>query len=329
MGVIKKLIRQHKPLFGVAVFLTVASVFLSLIWNRFLMELLDRLADFSAFSDRSGAAGFLAGGIGIVLILAFAEFASYCMAAFVCESFAHDLRMGYVRYYVRSDVRLLSGLRAGEEQSAMQNELSDISNYFRENLFSFLKQFVTFAVTFLFLLHRNWKLTLLSTVPVFPLIAYCFFSGKTIKGYTDRCQGYQRQINGLADMILELFPVIWVYDAFGLIRDSMEERIRNWRDANIRKEKISARLMSLSGLLSFVPLLLLLGFGGTMTARGEISVGTFYIFINLSGNVSGFLQNMPNIYAGFRKFEASVDRLAGRVVLEKQGEKVCADMRSI
>ena len=52
-----------------------------------------------------------------------------------------------------------------------------------------------------------------------------------------------------------------------------------------RKEKISARLMSLSGLLSFVPLLLLLGFGGTMTARGEISVGTFYIFINLSGNV--------------------------------------------
>ena len=91
--------------------------------------------------------------------------ASYCMAAFVCESFAHDLRMGYVRYYVRSDVRLLSGLRAGEEQSAMQNELSDISNYFRENLFSFLKQFVTFAVTFLFLLHRNWKLTLLSTVP--------------------------------------------------------------------------------------------------------------------------------------------------------------------
>ena len=50
---------------------------------------------------------------------------------------------------------------------------------------------------------------------------------------------------------------------------------------------------------------------------GEISIGTFYIFINLSGQVSGFLQNMPNIYAGFRKFEASVGGLEGKLALKK------------
>lgn len=318
MSVIKRLIRQHKILLFTAVFLTVLSVLLNLSWNRFLMELMDRFEEFCAFSSLDKAAsGFFNRGIMIILLLMSSEFAASYLAACVCESFAHDLRMGYVRYYLQSDIQLLSGLRAGEEQSAMQNELMDISHYFRENLFSFMKQFVSFAVTFLFLLHRNWKLTLLSTLPVFPLIAYCFFSGKKIKGYTDQCLRYKKQMNGLADVLLELFPVIWVYDACGLIRHTMEDRISKWKDADIRKERISAKLMSLSGLLSFFPLLLLLGIGGTMTVRGEISMGAFYIFINLSGHVSGFLQNMPNIYAGFRKFEASVGSLGDRLVLKK------------
>lgn len=124
-------------------------------------------------------------------------------------------------------------------------------------------------------------------------------------------------MNGLADVLLELFPVIWVYDAYRLMGHTIDAYIREWKSANIKKERVSARLMSLSGLLSFLPLLLLLGLGGTMTVMGEISIGTFYIFINLSGQVSGFLQNMPNIYAGFRKFEASVGGLEGKLALKK------------
>lgn len=127
----------------------------------------------------------------------------------------------------------------------------------------------------------------------------------------------QEKINGLADIILELFPIIQVYDSYRLMKSTMWENLSEWENANVRKERISARLMSLSGVLSFVPLLLLLGFGGAMAINGEISTGTFYIFINLSGNVSGFLQNMPDIYANFRRFGASVDKLEEKLVLKK------------
>ncbi len=76
----------------------------------------------------------------------------------------------------------------------------------------------------------------------------------------------------------------------------MADNLSEWEDMNVKKERIATGLMSLSGVLSFVPLLLLLGAGGAMVMNGEISIGIFYIFINLSGNVSGFLQNMPGIY---------------------------------
>ena len=256
---------------------------------------------------------FFTAGIWIVLIHTISEFLSSYLSSCTCEIFAHEMRMGYVGHYLQSDIQTLSGLNVGEEQSAMQNELKDISEYLSENLFSLMKQFGTFVVTVIFLFGQNYKLAMLSVFPVIPLILYCSLSSKVIKNYTQQCQNCRKKINGLAGEILELFPVIQIYDAYGLIKSAVKENLSEWGASSVKKERISAGLMSLSGVLSFVPLLILLGFGGAMVINGKISMGTFYIFINLSGNVSGFLQNMPGIYAGFRRFSASVDRLEGKI----------------
>lgn len=311
MKILKQLIQLHKILFIMAVLTTVLSVIFNLCWNKYLAQLLDGLGNTEMHPC-------LTTGILIVLIHAASEFLSTYLSSYTFEIFAHEMRMGYARYYVQSDIRTLAGLNVGEAQSAMQNELKEISDYMSEQLFSLMKQFGTFAMTVLFLLWINFKLAMLSIVPVIPLIFYCSFSSKVIKKYTQQCQYSRKKLNGLADMILELFPVIQIYDACKLIQGAVKENLSEWGNASIKKEQTSARLMSFSGVLSFVPLLLLLGFGGAMVIQEEISLGTFYIFINLSGNVSGFLQNMPGIYAGFRRFSASVDRLEGKLWFHTQ-----------
>lgn len=313
MKTVKKLIQLHKFLFGSAVLLTFVSVAMNLCWNQYLAAAIDRLGDDASMN----VLVCFAAGIGIILFLGFFKFVSSYLASYVCELFAHEMRVGYARHYLQCDLRQLSLLNVGEEQSAMQNELKDITDYLHENLFSLMKQFGAFVVTVLFLLRQNFKLTLLSVLPVLPLILYCSCSSKVIKNYTEQCQSSKKKINGLADLILELFPVIKIYGANRLVRQTMNERLSEWGNVNIRKEKVSARLMSLSGVFSFIPQLILLGFGGAMVLNGEISLGTFYIFINLFGNVSGFLQNMPNVHARFRSFCASVGRLEGKIVMRE------------
>ena len=320
MKILKQLIKLHKILFVTAILFTFLSIILNLCWNSFLAQMLDILGDTDSLHLENGTGMFFAAGIWIILMQTISEYLSSYLSAYTCEMFAHEMRMGYAGYYLQNDIRTLSKLNAGEEQSAMQNELNDISDYLSENLFSLLKQFGTFAVTVVFLLCQDFKLSMISLLPVIPLIIYCSFSSKIIKDHTKQCQNNRKKINGLADMILELFPVIQVYDAYKLMKIAMEENLSEWENANVKKERISARLMSLSGVLSFVPLFVLLGFGGLMVINGEISIGTFYIFINLSGNVSGFLQNMPGIYASFRRFSASIDRLE---------EKICINTRFI
>nr|WP_304710985.1 ABC transporter transmembrane domain-containing protein [uncultured Acetatifactor sp.] len=318
MKIVKQLVILHKILFMLAVLFTFLSVILNLCWNRFLAQLLDILENTDSFYAGNGMGLFLAAGILIVLIHAISEYLSSYLSSCTCETFAHEMRMGYARYYLQSDIRTLSKLNVGEEQSAMQNELKDISDYLSENLFSLMKQFGTFAVTVVFLFCQNFKLAMLSIVPVIPLILYCSLSSKILKNYTQQCQNSRKKINGSTDMMLELFPMIQIYDAYKMVQDTMKEQLSEWGEANIKKERIAARLMSLSGVLSFALLLALLGCGGFMVINGEISMGIFYIFINLSGNVSGFLQNMPNIYASFRRFSASVERLEEKLCINTQ-----------
>ncbi|MBD5527316.1 MAG: ABC transporter ATP-binding protein [Lachnospiraceae bacterium] len=316
MKILKQLIKLHKFLFMIAILFTFLSIISNLCWNKFLAKTLDIFGDAAFFNFENSShmiSTLFITGIVVILLHTISEY----LSSYTCEIFAHEMRMGYVRYYLQSDFQILSKLNVGEEQSAMQNELKDVSDYLNQNLFSLMKQFGTFAVTVVFLFCQNIKLAILSIFPVIPLIIYCSFSSKVIKNYTQQCLNSKKKINGLADMILELFPIIQVYDSYRLIKSTMWENLLEWENANVRKERIYARLMSLSGVLSFVPLLLLLGFGGAMVINGEISTGTFYIFINLSGNVSGFLQNMPGIYANFRRFGASVDKLEEKLVLRK------------
>lgn len=295
------------------------SVFLNLYWNNFLAEAIDSLGTVMTSESRQKAAalsGMFMTAAFIIIFHTASEYAAAYLAAYTCELFAHEMRMGYALFYLKSDVRTLSKLNAGEEQSAMQNELNELSVNLNNVLFSFIKQSLSFWLTVVFLSYKNFRLTILSVLPVIPLILYCAFSGKIIQRHTEQCLENKKQINGLTDTILESFPIIQIYNAYRLIDDAMNKQLLTWQGHNIRKERISAGLMSLSGFLSFVPLLLLLGAGGFMVINGQTTIGVLYIFINLSGNVSGFLQNMPNIYAGFRCFLASADRLEEKVLLQ-------------
>ncbi len=112
-----------------AVLFTVLSVIFNLCWNKYLAQLLDVLGNADFYDFQNEMYRYLTAGILIVLIHAVSEFLSTYLSSYTCEIFAHEMRMGYARYYVQSDIRTLSRLNVGEAQSAMQNELKEFSDY--------------------------------------------------------------------------------------------------------------------------------------------------------------------------------------------------------
>ena len=116
-------------------------------------------------------------------------------------------------------------------------------------------------------------------------------------------------MNGITGVLLSLFPIIRIYEAEGLLRENYGEQLTKWQGAAVAEERTKARLMSISGMLSSVPLLLLMMVGGSMVIRGEFTMGMLYVFINLSGNVSGIMMNMPGHLAALRRFCGNLERV--------------------
>ena len=84
-------------------------------------------------------------------------------------------------------------------------------------------------------------------------------------------------------------------------------------------EKKKALLMSISAVITNIPLLLIILIGGKLVILGKLSLGELYVFISLSGNVSGILMNMPSFIMQFRIFGANLKKLNAPVIVDNTG----------
>ena len=150
---------------------------------------------------------------------------------------------------------------------------------------------------------------MLPNVPSAIIIGYTLFSSKVIGKAALKSQQANAQMNGFADTLISVFPIVRLFHANLLIQNKYNTALEQWANASISEERKRAKLMSLSALLSCTPLLLLFLIGGTQIIHGSTTIGTLYVFINLSGNVSGVMMNMPGRIAVFRRFSANMKRI--------------------
>jgi ABC-type multidrug transport system fused ATPase/permease subunit len=249
----------------------------------------------------------------IMFITGASNYIKAYLSGYTCEGMTHDLRMGYARHFTVLPLMEIEKLGAGEQLSRLQNEIAQVSGYLNNNLFQLFDDALRFITTFVWLLILCPTLTLAAFLPAFMVVGYVFWSSKMIGMATDRSLQAKGQMNQYADTLLTLFPIIRLYDAVSMTINGYMDAVQVWENYTVKSERIKARLMSLSAVLSQIPLLLLLLVGGHMTISGRLTVGTLYIFLNLSGNVSGVLMNMPGHIAAFRQFSASMQRLSPHI----------------
>ena len=308
MKALVKLINKRRLASLFAAGAVVASSALALVWNALLGGIIDGVS-----------AGVAPGGAEVaraLALMATTGAAAYCssmISGYACEGMAHDLRMGYARHIASLPVAEAERLNSGEQISRLQNELADVSAYLGNNLFQLFGDCIRFAVTFGWLLSINARLALSANLPVFAIMVYVYFSSKAIGIAVAQSQEAKERMNRHADAMLTLFPIIKLYDAARMTLKNYGDAVGSWEQRTVRAERVRARLMSLSGLLSNVPLMLLFLIGGGMVLDGALTVGALYVFLNLSGNVSGVMMNMPGFISAFRQFTANMGRLAPKL----------------
>lgn len=310
------LVKMIKKRWFLALAAICASAFLVAVmlwWNAQLSGIINTISEGNILPINTIVMAIL-----IMFAMCAANFMKTYISGFACEIMTHDLRMGYARHFSTLPLSEIERLNAGEQLSKLQNEIAEVSNYINGNLFQLINGGITFFATITWLLFINTRLTLSVNLPVIIIMVYVFYSSKIISNAAQRSQQARGQMNRYVDTLLTLFPVIRLYDAAPMMVANYNKEVGEWKNQTVRAERIRARLMSLSGLLSSVPLMLIFFVGGNMVINDILTFGTLYVFLNLSGNVSGVMMNMPGAIASFRQFSVNMKRLAPMISLTER-----------
>lgn len=284
-----------------------------LVWNRQLAVLIDLVT-----SGQTVTKSIIMNLVVILAAYILMSGATTFVSGVTCTGINYSLRQNYIQK-ISNQNQPTQKLNGGKEASVFLNELTAVSNFISENLFFMFDSLIKFIGSFGWLIYLNPFLAITSNLPVFFIIIYISFSSKILQKYTLKTNEDNSKINSVTDSLMNLFPVIRLYQAQKMILENYSSLLTEWEKLNISMEKKKALLMSISAVITNIPLLLIILIGGKLVILGKLSLGELYVFISLSGNVSGILMNMPSFIMQFRIFGANLKKLNAPVIVDNTG----------
>ena len=284
-----------------------------LVWNRQLAVLIDLVT-----SGQTVTKSIIMNLVVILSAYILMSGATTFVSGVTCTGINYSLRQNYIQKISNQNLPTQK-LNGGKEASVLLNELTAVSNFISENLFFMFDSLIKLIGSFGWLIYLNPFLAITSNLPVFFIIIYISFSSKILQKYTLKTNEENSKINSVTDSLMNLFPVIRLYQAQKMILENYSTLLTEWEKLNISMEKKKALLMSISAVITNIPLLLIILIGGKLVILGKLSLGELYVFISLSGNVSGILMNMPSFIMQFRIFGANLKKLNAPVIVDNTG----------
>lgn len=248
--------------------------------------------------------------LGVFLISnATTQFLGHYLGRLAAEKMAHSLRMGYATRLIQKATNDREGVSVSSAMSVAQNELAQADAYLGNSFFIIAEMLFTGILTTGFLLFQNVFLTLTLIAPTAIILIYVQFSSRKLAGIVSAAQEEKRRMNQVVYSAVHAFPAVKTFDGEALCKGAFEERLQSWKAHAARNGRWHALYNTLSGILSRVPLLLLFLAGGYLVIRGNIKIGTLIIFLNLQGNLTSSIMNLPAWLSGFRVFTTNLSRV--------------------
>ena len=311
MSVLSKLIKNNRISVFAAVTLAVLSTLSQMIYTVYIGELVNRIENREEIT-----ASLVTVIIVFFMISVVTVYLKHYSGKFATEKMAHSLRMDFLtgllnmkREREKSGGKSIGNLDSGAIMSKVQNELSHADEYLSNTFFDITDMLLTGVLVFFFLMSRNILLTLIVFIPTALILVYVKWSSRRLSGIVSSALNEKEKMNRVSYSLVHTFPAVKIYNAEEMCISTYEKSLNNWGKHEADMEKLNALYNSLSGILSRVPLLLLLTVGGYMVIKGNIMLGTLIVFLNMQGRLTQSIMNLPSWISGFKVFITNLEKI--------------------
>jgi ATP-binding cassette subfamily B protein len=235
-----------------------------------------------------------------------------CIRAWVNLRFEHSLRMLYFTWVSRKDYRFFQKFRTGDIVTRLTDDLSDfpkISWFLCSGIFRAFNSFSLILFSLAVMFSINVKLTLLSIAPLPLMMVVFYFTSEKL--YTN-FERNQRAISNINNQLEMSFSGIRIVKSF-----VSEDKYNRFFDVALaRRFKTEMSVVKLNAVLSLIYQYIdyfaqigVIMFGGFMAVKGEITVGTFFLFYTYLSMMIYPLLDLPQLFVSGKQAFVNIDRL--------------------
>ncbi|MDF2909843.1 MAG: transporter permease [Sporolactobacillus laevolacticus] len=287
----------------------IAAMIGQLLLSLALASFLGRMTDAAIHSDLAKLIGLTVGGLGIVLGLVFIDYLNSYLQSAAIYGVKRDLKLILFRHtlLLRGDV--LSLIRSGDLMSRFDNDLNQIENMLGSRLINLLRYPLVYCSVFIYLIHINVLLSLISWV-----IAPSAIAGSALFGVLMRRNS--RQINHLAgentqtvSEALHGFLVIRSFVLQRLFFNRYEKQNEDLFKLEMQNAKMRGFYYAGGEAASSLTFFGSLCIGTYFISSGQMTVGAMMTFITLVHYLVFPLTGAAGNWAAFQNAAGSIERI--------------------
>jgi len=263
------------------------------------------------------AAGNLRGLTGITLIylavVGFSWLASYWQAylsSWVGQHVVYTVRRDLFRHLLRQSMRFYESEQVGAIASRLTNDVDALSQVASSTVLSLLSDVLSFVgiVVVMLTLSPRLTLALLAIVPI--VILSIGYLGKQMRRVYWDVQRALASVNAGVEQGVAGMRVVQSLSRESFTMEQFERlSLQNMR-ANLRGGLLFAAVFPTMTITNMLGMAMVLGYGGSMVAKGVLSVGALLAFFGYTYRLFGPLRELGLVYNTLQAAAASVDRIA-------------------
>ncbi len=304
MSVLRTLMKRNIKWVITSVILTLVANLTQMIYMYYVGELVNKIEARSAVSI-----AFIALLAAFIVLSVITLFVNQYVGRITAEKMAHSLRMGYAAKLIHRSIEQGKGCDTAAIMSVTQNELAQADGYLVNVFFDITGMLLMGILVTVFMFIQNVILTLVLLIPTLLILLYVGFSSRSLSTIVSAAQDEKRKMNKAGFAAVHAFPAVKTFEGKSLCKKAMDERLVSWTKHQTKVGRFSALYNTLSGIMSRVPLMMLLLAGGYMVIKGKILMGTLVLFLNLQNSLTQSIMNLPNWIAGFKVFTTNLSRV--------------------
>ena len=251
--------------------------------------------------------------VGVFVVVTLASWATSSvqtyLTAWVGTRILADLRIGLFAHIQRLDLGFFERNRAGVVISRLTNDIEALVNAVVDGPTTLVQNTIVLIGSAGVLVYVNWKLAI-ATLTVFPGMAigtavFRYYSGRAYRETRRRLA----EVTGQLQEDISGVRVVQAFRREGTNYERFVDINGRYRAANVTTVNASAIYFPYVDLLSALAMAVVLGYGGTLVFRGELTPGGLFVFIGLLSNFFDPVQQLSQFYQTFLAATAALDNI--------------------